>query len=74
MVYVQGNWGQADPNVLMTDIGNNLHEITIDIDQYYGFPQGTNVAKLAFVFRNSDGSAEGKTTTLGDIFYPIVYL
>ena len=41
--YVQGNWGQADPNVLMTDIGNNLHEITIDIDQYYGFPQGTNV-------------------------------
>ena len=34
--YVQGNWGQADPNVLMTDIGNNLHEITIDIDQYYG--------------------------------------
>ena len=69
--YVQGNWGQADPNVLMTDIGNNLHEITIDIDQYYGFPQGTNVAKLAFVFRNSDGSAEGKTATLGDIFYPI---
>ena len=49
--YVQGNWGQADPNVLMTDIGNNLHEITIDIDQYYGFPQATNVAKLAFVFR-----------------------
>ena len=69
--YVQGNWGQADSNVIMTDIGNNLHEITIDIDQYYGFPTGTNVAKLAFVFRNFDGTLEGKTATMGDIFYPI---
>ena len=69
--YVQGNWGQADPSVLMTDLGNNLHEIVIDIDQYYGFPSGTNVAKLAFVFRNFDGSLEGKTATMGDIFYPI---
>ena len=69
--YVQGNWGQADPNVLMNDIGNNIHEITIDIDQYYGFPAGTNVAKLAFVFRNVDGSAEGKTASMGDIFYPV---
>ncbi|MDA8670391.1 alpha-amylase family glycosyl hydrolase, partial [Flavobacteriales bacterium] len=69
--YVQGNWGQADTNVLMTDLGNNIHEIVIDIDQYYGFPNGTNIAKLAFVFRNSDGSLEGKTATMGDIFYPI---
>jgi len=69
--YVQGNWGQADTNVLMTDLGNNIHEIVIDIDQYYGFPNGTNVAKLAFVFRNFDGSLEGKTATMGDIFYPV---
>lgn len=69
--YVQGNWGQADTNVLMTDLGNNTHEIVIDIDQYYGFPNGTNVAKLAFVFRNFDGSLEGKTATMGDIFYPV---
>ena len=61
---------QADSNVIMTDIGNNLHD-TIDIDQYYGFPTGTNVAKLAFVFRNFDGTLEGKTATMGDIFYPI---
>ena len=69
--YVQGNWGQADTNVLMTDLGNNIHEIVIDIDQYYGFPNGTNVAKLAFVFRNFDGSLEGKTATMGDVFYTI---
>ena len=69
--YVQGNWGQADSNVIMTDLGNNIHELIIDIDQYYGSPPGTNVAKLAFVFRNADGSLEGKTATMGDIFYPI---
>ena len=69
--YVQGSWGQADTNVLMTDLGNNIHELIIDIDQYYGFPSGTNVAKLAFVFRNADGSLEGKTASMGDIFYPI---
>jgi len=69
--YVQGNWGQADTNVLMTDLGNNIHELIIDIDQYYGFPTGTDVAKLAFVFRNFNGSLEGKTATMGDIFYPI---
>jgi len=69
--YVQGNWGQADSNVIMNDVGNNIHEITIDIDQYYGFPTGTNVVKLAFVFRNFDGTLQGKTATMGDIFYPI---
>lgn len=69
--YVQGSWGQPDSNVLMSDLGNNIHEIIIDIDQYYGFPLGTNVEKLAFVFRNTDGSLEGKTATMGDIFYPI---
>lgn len=69
--YTQGSWGQADTNVLMTDLGNNIHELIIDIDQYYGFPTGTNVAKLAFVFRNFNGSLEGKTATMGDIFYPI---
>ena len=69
--FVQGNWGQADTNTLMTDLGNNIHKIVIDIDQYYGFPNGTNVAKLAFVFRNHDGSLEGKTANMGDILYPI---
>jgi len=69
--FVQGNWGQADTNTLMTDLGNNIHKIVIDIDQYYGFPNGTNVAKVAFVFRNHDGSLEGKTANMGDILYPI---
>jgi hypothetical protein len=30
--FVQGNWGTVDPEVAMTNIGNNKHTITIDID------------------------------------------
>ena len=30
-LYVQGVWGTADPNVLMTDLGNNLHLSLIHI-------------------------------------------
>ena len=29
------------------------------------------IQKLAFVFRNSDGSKQGKTSTGGDIFYDV---
>ena len=31
--YVQGTWGTADPDVAMTNIGNNKHQITIDLYQ-----------------------------------------
>ena len=49
--YVQGTWGTADLDVAMTNIGNNKHQITIDIDQFYGAPSTVTVLKLAFVFR-----------------------
>lgn len=69
--YVQGNWGSADPQVLMTQVGPNLHQIVIDIDQFYGFPSGTTVTDLAFVFRNATGSIVGRASDGSDIFYPI---
>ena len=69
--FVQGNWGAADPNVLMTNLGNGLHSITIDIDQFYGYPANTVVNKLAFVFRNASGSTVGREADGSDIFYPI---
>lgn len=65
---VQGNWGQADPNVLMTPLGNNLHELTIDIEDFYGIEDGEVVTQLAFVFRNATGSLEGKTADNSDIY------
>lgn len=69
--YVQGNWGQDDPNVKMTNIGEDKHQIVYNINQYYGVPGGETVEELAFVFRNVDGSKEGKTSDFQDIFVPV---
>lgn len=66
--YVQGNWGTPDPNVIMEDQGNNIHTKTYVISDFHGIPLGTVVEKLAFVFRNADGSLEGKTEDGQDIF------
>ena len=69
--YVQGNWGQDDPKVKMTNIGNNKHTLTYTIRSFYNLPPGQVVNELAFVFRNVDGSKEGKTADLGDIFVDV---
>lgn len=68
---VQGNWGSPDPKVLMTDLGNDKHEISFHIPTYYGLSSGMQVQELAFVFRNADGSTVGRTSNGKDIFYPI---
>ncbi len=70
--YVQGTWGTADPDVVMTNIGNNKHQITIDIDQFYGIPGSVTVLKLAFVFRTANGSIVGRDSDGSDIFYDLV--
>ncbi|MEQ9186304.1 MAG: alpha-amylase family glycosyl hydrolase [Cryomorphaceae bacterium] len=69
--FVQGNWGTADASVAMTNLGNDLHSIEIDIPNFYGFPSGTEVLSLAFVFRTADGSIVGRTAAGGDIFVPL---
>ena len=69
--YVVGNWGVHDPEVLMEDIGDNKHQITFNIQDFYSFPSNEEVLELAFVFRNVDGSKEGKTSDNGDIFMPV---
>ena len=69
--YVQGNWGTADNNVVMAPIGNNRHLMQFVPRDFYEIPQNEEVMQLAFVFRNQDGSKEGKTTSLGDIFIDV---
>lgn len=70
--YVQGTWGTIDLDVAMTNIGNNKHQITIDIDQFYGVPGTATVLKLAFVFRTANGSIVGREADGSDIFYNLV--
>jgi glycosidase len=69
--YVQGTWGTADLDVAMTNIGNNKHQITIDIDQFYGAPSTVTILKLAFVFRTANGSIVGRDSDGSDIFYDL---
>ncbi len=69
--YVQGNWGTADPKVVMSPIGDDKHLIQFTPRDFYGIPQSEVVTQLAFVFRNQDGSKEGKTNSLGDIFIDV---
>ena len=38
--FVKGAWGTADATVLMTNLGNNLHQITINLGTFYGYLAG----------------------------------
>jgi len=69
--YVKTTWGVADPNGAMTNAGPNLWTKTFNIRSFFGIPQGETVLKLAFVFRNTDGSIAGRATGGFDIFYEV---
>jgi hypothetical protein len=70
--YVQGNWGTADANVLMTPAGPNSFTKTINIASFYGLPANTNIIQLAFVFRNANGTIVGRENDGSDIFVNII--
>lgn len=69
--YVQGNWGTADPNVIMTPMGGGMHKIVITPTEYYGIPVGFDIGRLMFVFRNQNGSLEGKNADGSDIYFEL---
>jgi 1,4-alpha-glucan branching enzyme len=65
---VQGNWGKDDGIGKMTSLGNNKWQITITPRQYYSPTAEQHIYRLGMVFRNADGSKEGKNSQNGDIF------
>jgi 1,4-alpha-glucan branching enzyme len=68
--YVIANWNENIPKALMTPLGNNLYQLKLlpSIRAFYGVPQGETILKLAFVFRNSDGSKVGREANGSDIY------
>jgi len=66
--YVVGNWGQNDGLGQMQNLGNNIWRKAIAVQSYYGYPGGTNALGIWMVFRNADGSAQGKNDQDADIF------
>ena len=67
-------WGSNDAKYLMKWESANLYSLYIgDIRTYYGITDPSEkITKLAFVFRDSNGSKEGKTATNGDIFVDVL--
>ena len=68
--HVVGNWGQDDGVGEMTKVAgeSNKWEITLTPRSYFDVPDGTDIYRLGMVFRNGDGSKEGKNDSNGDIF------
>ena len=69
--FVKNDWPVNTPDVEMQDMGNNIHQISFQIDNYYNLPNDVTATDLAMVFRNADGSLVGRASDGGDIFYPI---
>ena len=67
--YVKRPWATIFPDIKMLPKGTNLFEITIDNPRtYYAVPAGEKILKIAMVFRNGDGTREGKNADGTDIY------
>ncbi len=73
--YVQTVWGQANPDWQLTPVPGEPNKFTYtfgpSVRQYYGVPTAEEIQRLAFVFRNADGTIEGKATGNQDIFVAV---
>ncbi|MFH1160694.1 MAG: alpha-amylase family glycosyl hydrolase [bacterium] len=68
--YVVASWNQNIPKALMVPLGNNLYRLDVkpSVREYYGVPATEQILKMAFVFRNSNGSKVGRNSDGSDIF------
>lgn len=70
--YVQAQWSQNIPKCQLQYVSPNLWKLEIgNIRTYYGVPADVKITKLDFVFRNANGSLEGKTENKQDIFLDV---
>lgn len=71
--YVITQWNENTAANKLTSLGNNKYKLVISpsIRNFYGVPADEVIQKLAFVFRNTDGSKTGKSDGGGDIFYDV---
>ena len=71
--YVKAAWTTNLPECKLTrDAANpNLYTLKFNIRQFYNVPSTDTIKKMAFVFRNSDQSNQGKTADNSDIFYAV---
>ena len=72
---VQTEWGEANADWKMTPVAGEPNKYTYTIGpsiaDYYGASSDVEVLQMAFVFRNADGSLEGKGPGNTDIYYDV---
>jgi 1,4-alpha-glucan branching enzyme len=73
--YVQTEWGLANAAWKLDPVAGEPNKYTYTysptIREYFGVPAGEQIEKIAFVFRNADGSLEGKASGGADIFVDV---
>ena len=69
-------WGTNTEKYKLQPLGDNLWKllITPDMRTYYGVAANDTIKKMAFVFRSSDNSKEGKDAGNADIFVDVLNL
>jgi 1,4-alpha-glucan branching enzyme len=67
-------WGANTAKYKLQPLGGNLWKllVTPDMRTYYGVAAGDTIKKMAFVFRSSDNSKEGKDAGNADIFVDVL--
>lgn len=68
---VVGNWGMDDGIGEMTEVDDDIWEIEVTLDTYFadaGYTGGDPVLFIGMVYRNEDGTLQGKGDADDDIF------
>ena len=72
---VQTKWGEANDAWKLTPVSGQPNRYTYTfsptIREYFGVEAGTPIEQVAMVFRNADGSQEGKAAGGADIFVDV---
>lgn len=73
--YVQTDWGVANADWQLTPVDGEDNKFTYtfgpSIREYFSVPDGETIEEIAFVFRNGDGTIEGKGTGGTDIYVAV---
>ncbi len=63
-------WATTDLKAKMTKVSGQTNIYTFELvpNEFFTNPNGLNIYRLGMVFRNGDGTKEGKTSANGDFF------
>ncbi|MEI7897137.1 MAG: alpha-amylase family glycosyl hydrolase [bacterium] len=71
--YVIAGWSENTPKAQLTPLGNNKYQLKIKpfVRSFYGVPVVEQIERMAFVFRNSDGTKVGRNADGSDIYVDV---